>query len=183
MNRYRSALNRLGISLLSLLAIEVTAHAAASVQAKLDGVQVTDKPAAQGSVLSTMKKGDTLPAKERKGMFWEVQLPGNKTGYVSFIKVQRIEAQDTGLSSAIRSAAEKSRGEDGKDQSRARSSVMGVRGLSDGEELQAAGSVRPNMRMVYLMEDREVTSKEVKELADSVQTEIEHRMKQRGMIE
>ena len=56
---------------------------------------------------------------------------------------------------------------------RQRSTVMGVRGLDENEETAFAGNVKPNLRMVYAMEDIVVKADEIDQIGDLVFKEIE----------
>lgn len=153
----------------------------ATVEAKTDGVQVVDAPSAAGKVIAALKAGDRLESKDRKGMFWEVVTKDGKPGFVSFLKVQRQEGGDSGLAKAIRDAAQDNRPADTTTASRARSAVMGVRGLDESDEVAAAGSVRPNLRLVYGMEDNATDRKKIAMLGEEVMQEVEARMKRRGV--
>lgn len=178
MNRFRFYLTGLA----SFIWLGANPAWGASVEAKADGVQVLDTPSASGKVLSSMKAGEKLESKERKGMFWEVTTKDGKAGYVSFLKVQRQEGGDAGLAKAIRDAAKDKRPADTNTASRARSAVMGVRGLDESSEVAAAGSVRPNLRLVYAMEDNQLDHAKIAALGDEVMQEVEARMKRRGTM-
>ena len=112
-----------------------------------------------------------MPVGERKGMFWQVTL-GGKPGFVSVLAVKHKADTDAGLSKAIKPIAQDGRSEsDGKD-ARARSAVMGVRGLADDDNVGNASNVRPNLRAVYQMEDIRVNDKKVTALGDQVLREV-----------
>lgn len=165
----------------SLVASFVLAPAvfAGSVVAKKDGVPVLAEPKNDAKVIMTLKKDQDLDANERKGMFWEVKADG-KTGYVSVVAVnRRAEAASSSLSKAIRAAAQEGREADESASSRSRSSVMGVRGLGESEQTASAGNVTPNLRMVYQMEDREVSQKKLDSLHKAVNNEVSKRMQNR----
>lgn len=153
---------------------------AASVTAKVDEVPVFKEASTQSQVMQKMKKGDKLSSKERKGMFWEVTLPGGGVGYVPFLKVQRNEdGDDSSLAKAIRNAAQSDR-TTADTSARARSAVMGVRGLDEGEEIATASSARPNLRLVYRMEDRQIDDTRVSMLGDEIMKEIELKAQKKG---
>lgn len=154
---------------------------AASVEAKADGVQVVDAPSAGGKVLLTLKAGEKLESKERKGMFWEVVTKDGKPAFVSFLKVQRQESGDAGLAKAIRDAAQDNRPAETGNSGRQRSAVMGVRGLDESNEVAAAGSVKPNLRLVYMMEDRKIDRVQIASLGNEVMQEVETLAKRKGM--
>ena len=153
--------------------------AKALVKAKQDHVKVYAAANKTAPVVQELQKGSSLAAHTRTGMFWEVETASGKLGYVSVLTVQ-FEADgksSEGLSSALHDAIQKSREEDEGGQVRARSSVMGVRGLDESKDTEFAGSIRPNLRLVYEMEDRIVAPAKITHLAQEVATEIENRMK------
>lgn len=150
------------------------------VEAKKDGVKVTSEPSRSGSVLATLKKGDSLDAEGRKGMFWQVKLDDGKTGYVSVMAVKRGLGKAKGISDAIRAAAKEARDEEDVSASRQRTAVMGVRGLDESDETQFAGNLKPDFDLVYRMEDRQISNKDITSLESRVQNEIMQRMKARS---
>jgi hypothetical protein len=159
------------IALAALCGVSVPALAA-EVEARKDGVEVYSDATNKSDVLDKMKSGDTLPATERKGMFWQVQLKGGKTGFVSIMAVKHKADSNTDLAKAIKTAVKEGRGEDDAGENRARSAVMGVRGLQDDDDAGNAGNVRPNLRAVFSMEDRAVKKKDLDHLGESVLQEI-----------
>lgn len=155
---------------------------AGKVQAKKRVVKVYEKASKKSAVLKKFKKGATMETVERKGMYWQVKLDGDKLGFVSVMSVKRkTGGQDSDLSSALRSAAQKGR-RDGGDSSnmRARSAVMGVRGLDESSETAFAGNVKPNLRMVYNMENIHVNDKQIRALEKMVAREVVKKMKNRA---
>jgi len=162
-------------SILSVCLIMMTnSLSATTVAAKKDGVKVFDKPSKRASVIHTLKKGDALEASERSGMYWKVQIKGSD-GFISFMKVQRKAGNSSALTKAIKNAAHNSRDMDGVKTSRSRSAVMGVRGLDESNETSYAGNTTPNLRMVYAMEDLEVSKKKVQRLGDLILKEVGQR--------
>jgi len=157
-----------GLALLGL----ATQALGAGVEAKKDGVQVYADATNKSAVVSQMKGGETLPSLERKGMYWQVKLPDGKTGYVSVLAVKHKAEGSTSLAKAIDSVVKEGRTSDGAGSARARSAVMGVRGLADDDNMANAGNIRPNLRAVFRMEDRHVSQKHVQRLGDSVFKEI-----------
>lgn len=155
-----------------------SASFAAMVEAKKDAVSVYATPSKKGNVLKTLKKGEALEAIERKGMYWKVELDKGQ-GYVSVLRVKRKPGSANSLSNAIRKAAQASRDEDGETKARARSAVMGVRGLSDSDTVASAGNVSPNTRVIYDMEDRVVTDQKLEELGDLIYAEVERRVERK----
>ena len=153
----------------------------ASLEPKGDDVPILEEPNGTAKVVKTLKKGESVEHKERKGMFWEVVVPGGKVGYVSFMKVKIQESgSDNTLAKAIRDKAQSSRSGD-TGSGRARAAVMGVRGLDDDEDIASAGSVRPNLRMVYSMEDRKVDRARMASLGDDIGKEVEQRARKKGV--
>lgn len=150
----------------------------ALVKAKQNHVKIYEKANKKAAITGELQKGDTLPAHNRTGMFWEVESTSGKMAYVSVLSVQ-YESDgkfSEGLSSALHNAIQKTREEDERAQVRARTSVMGVRGLDESKDSEFAGNVRPNLRMVYEMEDRVVARANLSKLAEDVTTEVEHRV-------
>lgn len=151
------------------------AYAGQQVEAKQDGVKILKDAAKDGAELGALKKGQAVEALDRKGMFWRVKFNGQE-GYVSFMQVNRKAGENSALADAIGKAALDSRDMDNVKGARARSAVMGVRGLDESSETASAGSVSPNLRMVYAMEDRTVSEKKIEKLSDLVQKEVGARM-------
>lgn len=145
---------------------------------KKESVAVLATPKRSAEVIGTISKGDTLESDDRLGMFWKVHFQG-RVGYVSVMDVQRAAHSAGGLQKAVSEAAAESRNQDDIAGARSRSAVMGVRGLSDGEAVAAAGNVRPDIKSVYKMEDRVVNQEDVTELADLVLQEIQTRLDKR----
>ncbi len=150
--------------------------AAAPVAAKKDGVQITAEPKKDAQVITELKKGEALDASDREGMYWKVKTKDGKSGYVSVMAVQRQAGDDAGIQGALREAALAARqtGDGGGDSTRARSAVMGVRGLDESSETAAIGTIRPDLRAVYRMEDRLVAGKRVDKIETLVAKEIEN---------
>ena len=157
---------------------------AVTLQAKKNGVKVTAKAKKSSKVLITLKKGDILRKISRKGMYWKVKADNGEVGYVSVMKVKRQASEESSISSSIRQVSKSTRpDEDQQSGARSRSSVMGVRGLSESDSNQYAGNVRPNMRLVFAMEDREYAAKDINKIALGVEAEIERKMQTKEMLE
>jgi hypothetical protein len=77
------------------------------------------------------------------------------------------------VTNAIKDAVKQGRETEDAGNNRARSTVMGVRGLDDTSESAFAGNVKPNLRMVYSMEDLVISSLDVKSLESEVLKEVE----------
>ncbi len=150
----------------------------AVVRAKQDHVKIYEKASKTAVITGELQRGNTLPAHNRTGMFWEVESTSSKIAYVSVLSVQYESdgKSSEGLSSALHNAIQKTREEDESAQVRARTSVMGVRGLDESKDSEFAGNVRPNLRMVYEMEDRIVAPASLSKLAQDVTTEVERRV-------
>lgn len=167
---------------LSLSLLLTSSLAAAPVAAKKDGVQVTAEAKKDAAVITQLKKGETLEAQDREGMFWKVQTKDGKKGYVSVMNVQRQSGDDAGLANALREEALKARQDsDGSNATRARSAVMGVRGLDESKDTATAGNIRPDLRAVYRMEDREVVAQRIDQLGDLINKEIENTANDKAM--
>ena len=155
---------------------------AGSVAAKKDGVKVTSEASKKSEVILTLKKGESLESMERKGMYWQVKTASGKVGYVSVMKVKRSASSGgSGIASVIKKVSQEGRENgDEVENSRARSAVMGVRGLDESSETQYAGNSKPNLRLVYKMEDRRVSPKSLERLESQVMKELELLSKKRG---
>ena len=157
---------------------------AVTLQAKKNGVKVTAKAKSHLRYLLTLKKGDILTKISRKGMYWKVKSESGKVGYVSVMKVKRLASEESSISSSIRQVSKSTRpDEDQQAGARSRSSVMGVSGLSESDSNQYAGNVRPNMRLVFAMEDRDYSAKDINKIAMAVEVEVEKKMQTREMLE
>ena len=157
------------------LAVATTELQAGSLEAKKDDVEVYSAPDKASSLVGKLKKGETVSSGDRNGMYWQVKLGSGGSGFVSVLSV-KVKAESGGLNDALRDAVQAGRAATPQDGGRARSSVMGVRGLDDTSETAYAGSVRPNLRLVYSMEDNEITSEKMDYQADLVSRAIEDRM-------
>lgn len=146
---------------------------AKSVEAKRDGVDVLSSPDKNAPVLQKLKKGESLPSKERKGMYWEVRLKNGKSGFVSILNVNH-KAEENGISEAIRASIKEGRSTGEAEATRGRSAVMGVRGLDDNDTA-LAGNIRPNMRAVYGMEDIQISQKQLEAFSEEINKEIAQR--------
>ena len=167
------AIYRLIITGLGILALSSTALGV-QVSAKKDGVKVTSAASKSSSVVTTLSKGEALEAIERKGLYWQVKTKSGETGFVSILKVKRLAGGEGGIAQAIRAASEDGRSDgDEVENTRTRSAVMGVRGLDESDETQYAGNTKPNLRLVYQMEDRRVSGKKLRQLENQVMKELE----------
>lgn len=148
---------------------------AAQVSAKKDGTQVMSEPKKGASVVRELKKGDVIESSDRAGMFWKVKTSDGKEGYVSVMAVQREAEKDSGIQTALHDAAMKARNStESSEGTRARSAVMGVRGLNENNELAEVGALRPDLRSIYHMEDRSVNVKRIDRLEALVLKEVEN---------
>jgi hypothetical protein len=146
---------------------------ATDLEVKAKGTQLLDKANRNAGVIAELKAGESLSSSGREGMFWKVKTSAGKEGYVNFTSVQRVAGQNDALGAAIQKAAHESRDMDGVKTARSRSAVMGVRGLDESSQTANAGAVRPNMRLVYNMEDFVVSQKELDDLENMIHKEIE----------
>ncbi len=149
---------------------------AGSVEAKQDGVQVTAAPDKGAPVVHTMKAGEVVDSTERKGMYWQVKVPGGKSGFVSVLQV-KVKASDSdggAISGAIRDAVQNGRATSDGANARARTTVMGVRGLDETNDTSYAANARPNLKAVFSMEDTKVPAAQIEGLSEKVFEEIAH---------
>ncbi len=145
---------------------------AAEVEAKKDGVEIYADATNKSAVLGKLGSGEAVGAGERKGMFWQVKTKDGKTGYVSVLAVKHKPDASGGLSTAIKDVVKEGRSTDEQSETRARSAVMGVRGLREDDSAGNAGNVRPDLRAVYRMEDGTPGKKKVEELGEQIFEEI-----------
>jgi hypothetical protein len=144
---------------------------AGEVEAKKDGVEVFAAADKSSAVVSKLKKGESAVSKERSGMYWQVQLAGGQTGFVSVLAVKIKANAKAGLNDALREAVKSGREAAEQKGARSRSAVMGVRGLDDNDTAMA-GSVRPNLRAVYALEDMEVPQAKLDRQGAIIQNDI-----------
>ena len=147
-----------------------------SVEAKKDDVEVFAKADKSAEVVSKLKKGESVTSGERSGMYWQVNLPGGKSGFVSVLAVKIKADGGAGLNDALRDAVKSGRETAEQTGGRSRSAVMGVRGLDDNNTAMA-GSVRPNLRAVYAMEDMDVAKAKLDQQAAIIENDIVSRMR------
>lgn len=146
------------------------------IEAKKDDVEIfagADKGAA---VVAKLKKGETATAGDRSGMYWQVKLPGGKSGFVSVLAVKIRSEGGAGINDAIRAAVKEGRTNSEQNGVRSRSAVMGVRGLDDNNT-ELAGSLRPNLRAVYDMEDADIGKEKLDQQAGIIENDILARMR------
>ena len=117
----------------SLLIIGADLFASTNLEAKKNGVKVYTDASKKSKVIKKLKKGDGLVAKGRKGMYWELE---GGDGFVSVMKVKRKKSSDGGVSNAMRKLVKQGRDAEDPGNSRARSGVMGVRGLDESGDTQ-----------------------------------------------
>jgi hypothetical protein len=160
-------------------ASDLVAGGAQLLTPKQGGASVLAEPNQSAKVLKELKDGESVESGDRKGMYWEVKLADGTKGFVSVVKVKRAAGgSDSGsISDALRSKVKEGRQEDDVANARTRSTVMGVRGLDESGDTAFAGNARPNMRMVYQMEDRQVDPKAIEKLGNQVSTELENKLK------
>lgn len=159
-----------GLILLAACTMSVAAIAA-EVQAKKD-IEIYADATNKSEVIGKLAKGEALPAVERKGMFWQVKTSDGKTGFVSFLAVTHKADSDGKLADAIKAVVKEGRSTDETAEARARSAVMGVRGLRADDNVANAGSIRPDIRAVYSLEDVRVPKKKIDDLGTAVFEEI-----------
>lgn len=149
---------------------------AGTLESQKDGVQVFASPDKSSAVLETLKKGDKIAASERKGMYWQVKTGSGKSGFVSMLVVRMKADENLGLVDAMREAVKKGRSQSAGDSGRARSSVMGVRGLDDTSQVGLASNLRPNYHAVYALEDFDLPSERFTQQGNLVMAEIERKV-------
>lgn len=159
----------------SLVEVSLMANTALTPKGKTASVYATASK--KGAVISTLKQGEEVGSSERLGMYWKVALPDGQSGFVAVTDVVRKSGSSSALAEAIKAAAQDSRDLDETSGARARSAVMGVRGLDESGNLASAGNVTPNLRMVYAMEDFAIPQQEIDRFGSEVFAEIDRRSK------
>ena len=151
-----------------------------SVEAKKE-TDVYAEATKKSAVVEKLKKGQTVDAGDREGLYWKVNLANGKSGYVLFLHVQAKTGgeEDSTLAQALRNAVKQKREEDDPANIRARSTVMGVRGLDESSEVAFAGNVRPNLRSVYNMEELVIEQELVEQIGEVVSAEVEKKIRDR----
>jgi hypothetical protein len=154
--------------------------AATNLVAKKEGVPLLKEARKDAPALRLLKAGETLEAETRQGMYWKVKLAEGGFGYVSFLAVQHQATEDNSLQGALREQAIAARKEaNEEDNVRARSAVMGVRGLAESSEVSSAGQLRPDTAAVYAMEERQFEAERIEGLGTLVLEEAENAWKAR----
>lgn len=155
------------------IALSSTAYAG-SVVAKKNNVKVHTEASKTSGVIATLSKGDKIESSERKGLYWKVKTAAGESGFVSILNVKRADSGESSISQAIRAASEDGRSDgDEVENTRTRTAVMGVRGLDESSETQYAGNTKPNLRLVYQMEDRKVSKKALDKIENQVMRELQ----------
>ena len=137
------------------------------------------EPSKKAKPMGFVEKGRVLKAVERKGMYWQINLK-TRTVYVSILKVKlKTSAESSSFADRLRSNVKSNRKDvDDPVNTRARSTVMGVRGL-DSNDVKDLANIAPNLRMVYAMEERSVNISKVDKLQKLIDREIMLRLKRR----
>jgi hypothetical protein len=151
------------------------AHAG-TLEVQKDGTKILASGEKNASTVATLKKGDLLTSSERSGMYWRVKSKDGKSGFVSVLAVRAKPDTSGGINDAIRQVVKEGRGASTNDSGRARSSVMGVRGLDDTSDTGMAAVVKPNMVAVYALEDFELAEGSLERLAEGVSLEVAARV-------
>ena len=89
--------------------------------------------------------------------------------------------KSSAIAEALKDAVKQGREEGDGANVRARSAVMGVRGLDESDSSSFAGNVKPNLRMVYAMEDLLVGSDQLSLHEDRVFNEAERNALKKGL--
>jgi hypothetical protein len=166
--------------LVSLFFLSSAAFGEHILEAKKDGVKVYKQASKKSDVVHTLKKGERVEAATRKGMYWKVNLSEDSNSFVSVFKVKKVK-QTSAINDALQDAVLQGRKDGDDDNVRQRSAVMGVRGLDESGTVQEAGNVKPNMRLVYVMEDLYIPRTEVLTLEAEVMAESESAAVRKGL--
>ena len=149
--------------------------------AKRNGVLVYEQAVSAAKSVQSLKKGEMMESKDRSGAFWLVELEGGKKGFVRASDVLKMDSPDSGaLTRAVQSVTSTKRNKDdssnsGSARARTTSSVMGIRGLDEDDKAAGRAGLKPNMRAVYGMEDRQVSPQRVDAVEQSVNFELDEK--------
>ena len=156
-----------------------TTLVARTLVTKKNSAKIYKSPKKKPPSLVTLKKGEILnKIGPRKGAYWHVSYAQEKTntkieGFIHFRSARLQRSKSSGIVKAITKDIQKNRNTTVDEPSlvRTRSAVMGVRGLSTSDDIDFAGNVRPNLRMVYTMEGITVSNKAIKAISKLVEQE------------
>lgn len=149
---------------------------AAALVVRADKTPLLSKPRLKAEIRASLGKDTTLEGIEKSGLFWKVRTPDGAEGYVVVSKVHAPQSSAAKLKSAMRSVLSETQGSQ-TDNPRARSknAVMGIRGLSDGDDLSALNSLRPNLAELEHFESFTVQLDQVEVLQSNVLKEADFR--------
>lgn len=152
--------------------------AARTLVVKRKTTKVYAEPSKKSPSVAELKKNDQVTENGRQGMYWKVATSNGKQGYVSVMAVKAKPSNDkSGISAALRTAVQQGRSSEDAANVRSRSAVMGVRGLDTSDDVQYAGNIKPNPRLVFMMESQVVSPEELSAIEEGVYSEIEAKMK------
>ncbi|SME94354.1 SH3 domain-containing protein [Pseudobacteriovorax antillogorgiicola] len=166
----------LSLAIVVVWLVGSTTSFASTLKVKKSEAKIYAEPKKSASVVTTIKKGDTVESLGRKGMYWKVKVGADKEGFVSVMSVKRQSGKASKLRSVIRKAAQDNRDQGNTSSIRSRSAVMGVRGLDASEQVAYAGNMKPDFRLVFRMEDRLVPEKRIMKLESAIEREISQKM-------
>ncbi len=122
-----------------------------------------------------IKKDSECDLDERKGMFYKVSCPEGD-GFIYFTAATR-KMSSSGLAETLKKVAIEARDNAANgvgENTRSRTAVMGVRGLSESNELSQISNMKADLKTVYQMEDRVVDENRINLLENLVHEEIEN---------
>lgn len=167
-------------------ALSVSSSALADVvKARKDGVKVFAEANSGAKVLKTLKKDEVVNTRHRFGSFHAIDLGPKTIGYVRVLEVAKVADKEAeAFLKTLDSRVGTLPVDDGASSARARtsSSVMGIRGLAVDGDASARADVRPDMRHVRIMEERDVGAERrerLERLESLVFEEIEKKERER----
>lgn len=142
-----------------------------SLEVKKDKTNAYEQASASSNVVASFPKGELLQGVSRKGMFWQVELSASKQkAYVKALDVRKK------LSEQRIQALTSNQVDDSVDGSRARTAVMGVRGLDSSDTLSGASMAVPDMDRIRDLDRLQVSPDRLIDLELRIQREVEMRM-------
>lgn len=165
------------IKFLPLCALVVFGNALAdALVVRADNTPLLSEPRLKAETRATLGKDTTLEGIEKSGLFWKVRTPDGAEGYVVVSKVQAPQSSAAKLKSAMRSAlTEKQGSADDNPRARSKNAVMGIRGLSDGDDLSSISNLRPNLTELEHFESFTINPDQVEVLQSNVLKEADFR--------
>jgi hypothetical protein len=143
---------------------------------RADSTPLLAEPKLKADVVATLASGERLEGLERSGLFWRARGPSGVEGYVVVSKVQAPQTGTAKLKGVLRSVLSEKQSADGESpRLRSKNAVMGIRGLSGGDDLSSVSNLRPNLSELERLEALNVKPSQVRKLQAAVLKEADAR--------